>query len=601
MALIGGGTALLTDALTVAGAAAIAVPRRLLSRAAVPALTIAAAASGGWALAGGRGTVVLPIAAGLLTRWLYWRRPSVRTLVLAGVLAGGFLSFLFYIRTGQNPPDQAFPTELYGTVVPGTPAPLVPLLPLHFAIAMNFEAFARIVDFFPGQMAYGHGIYDAYGLHAILPGRSLGTVSLGLSAPWLASTAAGPLWADGGPLVVAIGMLLTGAITTAPHALYRRTYRFTHALLAAYFLYLAVFGLYTSLLTQYKDWVFVAAGLVWIGWTSEGDAGRRLSMLTAAIRRPGRPPREPSSRGARSRLLTFVPILLLVVIVGAAVIVASRRGVSRQVGSAIVATEHVSLGQTRIGPADTLVTDGDLPTDDSAIWALARVSGGLRVVEFDRGAPRSYASVTRTVKVTTGPATRYALAGGHLYLIDERASAVTVRVVDPSHPAAPARAVGRAALKPPAFGAVRDFFVAHWSGVRPSLFVIERGSTLARLIVRIYSGDSGMASRVLLTTPQVRGLNPRTWDVRLVRFTARPDVVLVKKLTPARTEVHVLGGVTNYHRFVLQERLALPVGQVGADTFLAGDSLGAPSLLAVDRRRGDRVDVYPLGPLAPSL
>lgn len=288
-----GPLSLLTGALTVCLMLALVSPRRLSARSARPEIAVAAAAIAGLVLGGGRETVLVPLASALIARAFYWRPPSVRALVLTGILGLELGALVFYLRTGQDV-HQAFAVELYGHVVPRTPAPLVPLLPIHFALALNQTVLAQVVDYFPHRMPFGHGIYDTYALHAVLPSRSLGTITSKLTAPWFASTFAGPMWADGGVPVVILGSLVTGAVTQTPYELFTRTRRFPHVLLAGYFATIAMFCVYDSLLTQYKDWVFVGAALLLFGSACEGT--------TRADPRgqPAVPPREPPvASGAR--------------------------------------------------------------------------------------------------------------------------------------------------------------------------------------------------------------------------------------------------------------------------------------------------------------
>ena len=282
-----GPLSLLTGALVVCLMLALVSPPRLAGRSARPELVVAAAAAAGLMLGGGRETVLVPLTSAFVVRAFYWRPPAVWTVLVGGLLGVELASLVFYLRTGQDT-RQAFAVELYGHVVPRTPAPLVVLLPLHFALALNQSVLAQVVDFFPHRMSFGHGIYDTYALHAIFPSRSLGTVTSKITAPWLASTLAGPMWADGGLPIVALGSFLTGALTQAPYAMFSRTRRFPHALLAGYFAAIAMFCVYDSLLTQYKDWVFVGAALLLLGAACERPA--RMSRRGQAGAGPRDPP-----------------------------------------------------------------------------------------------------------------------------------------------------------------------------------------------------------------------------------------------------------------------------------------------------------------------
>ncbi len=310
---------LLVDALTVAAVVAIAAPDRLFARAALPEVLIALVALAGFAIAGGRQALAIA-AAGWFARVLYWRRIEA-TLVLAFVLLGvGAFAAVFYLRLGQEI-GQAFPQELYLNVVNRTSPMLAPLVPLHLALAMNLAVLNKLVAYFPHVQAYGLGKYDLRALHSILPSRDLGQLTMRLTPPFRVATAAGPLWADGGLGFVAGGFLLIGAVSTLPHALFRRTPSFRYAVLAGYLLSLALYCLYDNLFTQYKDWVFVVAGLWLLGRHAERRAGY-----------PYAPSRSSLTQARRSRRRSpwpgIVAVVCAAVIAWLGVIVIADHGVS---------------------------------------------------------------------------------------------------------------------------------------------------------------------------------------------------------------------------------------------------------------------------------
>lgn len=262
---VGGPTIVLTDFLTVAVIVALAAPPRLRSREALVPLAIAGVGLFGFALQGGRGPLALPIVVAFLARAFLWQRPSGRS-VLALVVALVLLSTaVFYARTDQHR-SLPFERELYGRVLPSTPRLLQPLLPLQVGIATNFTSLNGVVDHFPDGSPYGHGVYSAEGLDLFIPGaRDLEGVTAKLTPPWITSTVAGPLWADGGPLIVVIGMALIGAMVQGSCALALRMRALATTLVMAYLSYMAFFGIYANLWTQQPDWLLVLPLLLLTG------------------------------------------------------------------------------------------------------------------------------------------------------------------------------------------------------------------------------------------------------------------------------------------------------------------------------------------------
>jgi hypothetical protein len=279
--LPGGPTIVSLDVLVVAATLALVLPERLLSRAALPYLVVAALALGALALTGGRGDFVVPPAVAALARWRLGRRPAPWSLAAVIILMLGALSIIFYLRVGQEA-HEAWATELLGHVVYHMPAPLVPLFPLWLAVAMNFNSLARVAAYYPSHHAYGYGIYNAGALHMFVHSTSLSTGQL--TPPWTLSTFAGPLWADGGFVALTLGAGLIGAITTFAYRAARRSGSIGHLLVSCYMLFLAVFLLYQNLFTVYFDWILVTVGLMVAGIALEpSDAvrgrGERLWSL----------------------------------------------------------------------------------------------------------------------------------------------------------------------------------------------------------------------------------------------------------------------------------------------------------------------------------
>lgn len=280
--LPGGPTIVALDALVVAATLALVLPERLLSRAGLPYVALAAIALSALALTGGRGNLIAPAAVGMLARWRLGRRPELWALAAVGVLMLGAFSIIFYLRVGQET-NQAWATELLGRVVYHMPAPLIPLLPLWLAVAMNFNSLARVVSYYPSQHSFGHGIYDARALHMFVHSAPLDVGQL--TAPWTLSTFVGPLWADNGFIALTLGAGLIGALTTFAYRAARRSGRIGHLLVSCYMLFLAVFCLYQNMFTIYFDWILVTIGLLVAGVALEPDSARgRRDRLRELLR-----------------------------------------------------------------------------------------------------------------------------------------------------------------------------------------------------------------------------------------------------------------------------------------------------------------------------
>jgi hypothetical protein len=286
----GGPTIVLTDLLTVAVIAALALPPQLVSRSALPELAIAAIALFGYVLAGGRLLLVIALMSALIARSLRGHVPRARAILASALAVLALVSGFFFLRTSQHQ-DNPFEREVYERVLPGTPAPVQPLVPLHLGIALNFEALARVVEFFPEEAPYGYGAYNALAIDLVIPqARDLGAITARLSGPWVTSTAAGPFWADGGLPAVAVGMALIGLISTAAYELASRTKDLRHALPAGYLVFLAFFGFYHNMWTQNVDWLFVTPALYALGTIAQGRKTQWAMAANGSASRRGRRP-----------------------------------------------------------------------------------------------------------------------------------------------------------------------------------------------------------------------------------------------------------------------------------------------------------------------
>jgi hypothetical protein len=110
----------------------------------------------------------------------------------------------------------------------------------------------------------------------------------------------------------------------------------------------------------------------------------------------------------------------------------------------------------------------------------------------------------------------------------------------------------------------REFFVAHWSGPRPDLFVIDRDvnrrhpQSRRTWKIRVYSGESGfkkLAFETAIKKKLSRQFSQGDFWIEVGnRRQPRASVVLMTKgeTGTGQTEVHVLSGNAGYRRFTLE-------------------------------------------------
>lgn len=623
----GGPTVVLTDLLTVAAILALARPRDLFARSARFELGIAAVSIGAFGLQGGRGSVVLPIVVAILARWLYWGRPSPYVLTGGVVLAVLAISAGFFLRVYQHP-TTPFESELFGEVLPPLPFFLKPLIPVYLAITTNFLALKGIVGHFPTVAPYGHGVFDAVALDNFISGtKHIGDVSALTTPPWVTSTVAGPLWADGGLAWIVPGIALTGVAAGGAYAAAIRTCSFRWAMAAAYLFFLALFGLYTNLWTQQIDWLIVVPLLIVFGALAEdpddppGVSGRILGKIRAmhaqrtaaeppAMSAPGsdadgggpRPPR--SYRAAMIAGAAAIAVLLVA-------------------GLAIQATlpdpypvSSVKRLPASVASARAIMTDGDHPSENTPLWWVnvdgdevtlrsadpSRLGEGPVVEESFRLAGASSASFD----VARWPPLRSTA----LFVIRQRGNDTETIVRDTERNEVYARFIST--VSPPLPGATRDLSVATWAGrERPDLIIVDRNEQDARVRVRVLSGMSGFKRQLLATTLPFRGLAPSEWSLDVGSVAAgeaederknpvyRADIALVQKDPDrAHANLKIMLGEDGYEGFDFQRDLDTS-GTVAPDSvFMIGTEKGATSLYQVlpHTPRGPLLRVFSIEP-----
>jgi oligosaccharide repeat unit polymerase len=607
----GGPTIILTDCLTVAAIVALVRPRSLLSRESRFELLIALAAVGGFALQAGRGSVLLPVIVAIAARWLFWGRPRTAVFVAGGLLAFVAVVFGFYLRTRQNPYNP-FESELFGEIIPGTPFFLQPLVPIYLAITTNFLALQGVVGHFPTGEAFGNGAFNAIGLDIIFHGaRNVSDVSGAITPPWVTSTVAGPLWADGGFVALIPGVAATGFMSAGAFAMAIRTRSFRWSMAAAYLLYLAVFGLYTNLWTQQLDWLLVVPLLLIVGAFAEdpnappgltGRAWGRIRRMTGraagASESIAKPTGEKSQgRGDRrlARRLILAGIGVVVLLFGAGLLI---QPLLKEPYPLLASIELPSS----VATADQVMTNSDRPNDNEPL-AWVRGRGHLAdVYSYTPGRPRSETERLARIRIPQDA------GGAHfdinywppwraqaLYSFEQLSNNLSI-TVSPTWKVEGRQLNFRAPLSAPPPGTTREFMIANWGGVKPDLFVITRGDPQSRPVLQILSGESGFHRQLYAARLPYRGLGPKAWSVEIAPIIGLPDksenrifkgerldlVLIHHDPNEKHSMVHVLVGESGFEWDAIRRDLD-DSGSIAPGTdFLIGSHQGATAIYEVD-------------------
>lgn len=297
------------------------------------------------------------------------------------------------------------------------------------------------------------------------------------------------------------------------------------------------------------------------------------------------------------RGLVAACVAALAVLAGAVVIAVSGMGVDDVKRStepdsgakALRVNSSLALPTTTLTPESEFITDGDVPTDNEPLRAVASTGKGLTIDRYLRVDERRMARLHKTVGVTAPAGTRFDIAhwrqddDGVLFMMRDLGRTIDLRGIAPTDPV---RTIvrRRVPIERAETGTTRYLAIARWSGKLPDLFVIQRGSQLSRVRVTVFSGESGFSRRVLDVRAPLRGITPTGWDVDVGRADgARPDLILVRRGGRSRSpELHVLNGDDRFQSFLMQRTMRLPKGTRSTDRFVFGSSLGFPAVYAID-------------------
>jgi oligosaccharide repeat unit polymerase len=619
----GGATIVLTDLLTVAAIAALVRPHDLLARESRFELMVAGIALMGFALQAGRGSLILPVIVATAARWLYWGRPKAWLIGGAGMIAFAAIVFGFYLRARQNP-FNPFEAELYGEILPGMPFFLQPLVPLYLALATNFLALQGIVGYFPTAAPFGGGIFDTLALNSVISSaQNLSDVSATITPPWVTSTVAGPFWADGGFGVLVPGIAITGFISAGAFAMAARTRSFRWSMVAAYMLYLALFGLYANLWTQQIDWLIVAPLLLIVGAFAEdpasppgltGRAWARIRSMRGV--REAEPPVKPAKpdpparedrKLARGLALTGLGIVAVLLISGIAV-------------QRLLPEPYPLIGSDRlprsVSQAAAVMTDSNVPGDN---LPLQWVDAGEETVELSSFQPETPGAESTSMARIPIPdlSRRTDFDIGYwppwrepaLFSFDQRSNQLLI-TVSPTNRSEDAPETLSAPISEPSPDTVNTEMIASWSGPQPDLFIVTRGSFSSRAHIRVLSGESDFRKQLFVSHLPFRGLAPEGWAIDVGQVSTIPKIDEQRAVRGDRTDlllirhdpekkhsdVHVLLGESGFQWDAFQRDLDTPGSVPRGTAFMLGSHQGASAIYEVRRRgaKGPRLRVFGL-------
>lgn len=592
----GGLTVIVTNLLPVAAIAALAARRRIMARAALPEWTIAIVAVSGFALAGGRGQVVLALVAATVARALLYGPPRTRTVVTGGVCLLALACALFFVRTDQHR-DSPFERVLYSQVIPDTAPPLRPLLALRFGYATNFDVLSRVVGNVPADEPYGRGRFSAAAFDRVVPGtRPLGSMTASLTSPFVTATVAGPLYADGGLALTIIGVALIGAFSTATWLTSTRRRSLTSGIVASYVLYLAAFGVYTNPWSDDPNWAFALPALLLVGGIGTG-------AVSIGGRWRGTRPRSRDFRAALTRLLARKAMLAAIAGLGVLVIASVTFVVFHDPPPTpspklvpLRLSNGFALPAGAVREGSVFATDGDAPDDNTPLWSI-RGSGSNGVAQelnYSAATPR----ITRYSAPVGPPSDDRRLDVGTwrgrpaIFEFRVYPSGIRARVIVLGGRGRVA-VRGLASLANPRVH--RDVAVATFSGPLPDLYVIDRLGSQERVRISVFSGESAFSNRIASTRIGLRDLDPATWSIDIARLEGvKPELLAFagSGTSTGYPEIHILSGESGYAQFYLERPIAAPMPATLPPVLGALDR-SAPVLYVVDAA-GRRLRIVPL-------
>ena len=415
---------------------------------------------------------------------------------------------------------------------------------------------------------------------------------------------------------VVTGVAITGFLSAGSFAMAIRTKSFRWSMAAAYMLYLAVFGLYTNLWTQEVDWLLVVPLLLILGAVAEdpaappgltGRAWARINSMRGA--RQADPPTtpakdEPPSSRADRRLAKN---LLLVGLGVVAVMVASAITIQRLLPEPYPLLESASLPESA-STAAAVMTDSNVPEDNLSVQWVNLGAGFVKLSSYLPDASRAGATLMARIPIPKlTPQTAFDIGywppwrEPALFSFNQQPNRLSIRV-SPTNRSEGKPEVFQAPISPPGVEAVNSEMVATWGGTKPDLFIVTRGSAVARAQIRVLSGESGFHKQLFVSPLPFRGLAPDRWamdvgqiatlpkeDAQRAVIGDRPDLLLIHhNPNKKHSDVQVLIGESGFQWDAFQRDLNTPGSVPPGTDFLIGSQLGGTAIYEVRPRRAPR-------------
>ncbi len=355
----------------------------------------------------------------------------------------------------------------------------------------------------------------------------------------MTSTVAGPFWADGGFIALIPAIAATGFISAGAFAMAVKTRAFRWSMVAAYFLYIAVFGLYQNLWTQQLDWLLVVPLLLIVGAIAEdpadppgltGEAWGRIRRMTGrattaeAASEPAPADSVKSRRGGDRRLAGGLIAL------GAGVIVLLF--ISGLVIQPLLPEPYPLLRSQQlprgVAIAREVMTNSDRPNDNEPLQWVQGSGHTASLYSYVPGKPLSEAQ--RLAKLTIPQDVRRShfdvnvwppWRAEALFSFEQRPRNLSVTVTPTWSSEAKPQSFSAPLSEPPK-GTTREFMIANWGGTKPDLFVLTRGDPQSRPILQILSGESGFHRQLYATRLPYRGLSPDEWSFQIAPIQGLP-------------------------------------------------------------------------------
>ena len=261
----------------------------------------------------------------------------------------------------------------------------------------------------------------------------------------------------------------------------------------------------------------------------------------------------------------------------------------------------------RVASAAQPATDGDAPTDNTPVWLIERRATGARAVELSlRGPTARVVSVVRLRGRFGGGTTfdvghwRPETAAAHMFAMQRRPRGVSVTVIGLTGPNRVV-ASGTAALPAPVSGTKRELSIATWSGRRPDLFVIDRGTGDERIQLTIFSGESTFRRPLYRAKLPFVGLGAG-WGLDVGQVDPPvPDLLLTRRSGAGgppvpQAQVHVLTGQSAFAGLTAENVIRLPGDLPDRYHFVFGVWRARVSVMGVDlrRRKDEEIQVVPV-------